>query len=221
MSLILWIKDDIKKNWIISNSTLSLCLRSFPLFCGIFISNPILRGKLAVAKFCGHQAAARGFFPILKFYLLSNKSHYVARERLMCSNRANSDLSQTVQHTIRLTCCQTGTRRRVPLKSICNQHWHFVTPHKITLSSQIWGKGWVEIVGGREGGDSLGGRGKPTTLANTNTWKPPLGFAVSTKGNILGGNLSRESFCWREMPFLCYPFNLTQYTEYIRNPLSL
>ena len=70
-----WIEDDIKKNWIISNSTLSLCLRSFPLFCGIFISNPILRGKLAVAKFCGHPAAARGFFPILKFYLLSNKSH--------------------------------------------------------------------------------------------------------------------------------------------------
>ena len=140
-----WIKDDMKKNWIISNSTLSLCLRSFPLFCGIFISNPILRGKLAVAKFCGHPAAARGFFPILKFYLLSNKSHYVARERLMCSNRARSDLSQTVKHTIRLTCCQIGTRRRVPLKSICNQHWDFVTLHKITLSSQIWGKGQMNM----------------------------------------------------------------------------
>ena len=88
------------------------------------------------------------------------KSLASARERLMCSNQAKSDLSPTVQHTIRLTCCQTGTRRRVPLKSICNQHWHFVTPHKITLSSQIWGKGWVEIVGGREGGDSLGGRGR-------------------------------------------------------------
>ena len=85
------------------------------------------------------------------------KSLASARERLMCSNRAKSDLSQTEQHTIRLTCCQTGTRRRVPLKSSCNQHWHFATPHKITLSSQIWGKGWVEIVGGREGGDSLGG----------------------------------------------------------------